>query len=234
MNISGLNPTDLNVGDSNTVDLNAADSNTTGQPISVGPLPGLTWVPQNGAASFDHDRGQLTVVAEPGVDWSNDSVGGSRQTDASLLGFEAPAEFSLSARVRVGGQHDGQRTTFDAGVLALWSDSDHWAKLCFEYSPAGQPMVVSVVTNEYSDDCNSSIVTSDAVYLRITRTGPAWAFHASADGITWDFVRLFRLATTTPVHVGFLSQAPMGQSCVALFNEIRFSRSAVRDLRDGS
>jgi len=196
----------------------------------ISTLPDLAWVPQNGTAHVNETPGQLTLVADPGVDWSNDAVGGSSQTDASLLGFEAPAEFTLSARVRV----EGQRSTFDAGVLALWSDADHWAKLCFEFSPAGDPMVVSVVTNGCSDDCNSSLVPSDAVYLRVTRTGPAWAFHASSDGNTWDFVRLFRLATSAPIRVGFLSQAPMGQTCVAHFDEIRFTHSAPRDLRDGS
>jgi len=198
--------------------------------ISIATLPDLAWVPQIGTAHVDESLGQLTLVAEPGVDWSNDALGASSQTDATLLGFEAPAEFSLSARVRVA----GRRTTFDAGVLALWADSDHWAKLCFEYSPDGHPMVVSVVTNGFSDDCNSTLVTTDAVYLRVMRTGAAWAFHASTDGVSWDFVRLFRLNATGPIRVGFLSQAPMGESCVARFDEIRFSHDVPQDLRDGS
>lgn len=214
----------------NSTDPTTARMNGGTTSIRISTLPDLTWAPQSGTAVFNESLGELTLVAEPGVDWSNDSLSGSRQTDASLFGFEAPAEFSLSARVRV----DGQRTTFDAGVLALWSDSDHWAKLCFEFSPAGAPMVVSVVTNDYSDDCNSSLVTSDAVYLRVTRTGPAWAFHASSDGIRWDFVRLFRLNSAEPTRVGFLSQAPMGTACVAQFDEITFSHDVSPDLRDGS
>ena len=198
--------------------------------ISIGTLPHLTWAPQRGTARYDEPAGELTLVAEPGVDWSNDSLGAGTQTDATLLGFEAPAEFSLSARLRV----VGQRTTFDAGVLALWSDADHWAKLCFEYSPDGHPMVVSVVTNDFSDDCNSTLVTTDAVYLRVTRTGAAWAFHASTDGASWNFVRLFRLNAAGPIRVGFLSQAPMGEACVARFDEIRFSHDVPQNLRDSS
>src|SRR5699024_6132347 len=114
----------------------------------------------------------------------------SRQ-DATSLGFTPEGDFQFSARVEV----PGPRTTFDAGVLTLWVDSQYWAKLCFEYSPQGTAMVVSVVTNGYSDDANSWLVDGDAVYLRICRIGPAYAFHASADGHTWDFVRLFRLDT---------------------------------------
>ena len=42
-------------------------------------------------------------------------------------------DFRLSARVTV-----DFRATFDAGVLLLWLDEAHWAKLCFEYTPDGR------------------------------------------------------------------------------------------------
>ena len=93
-------------------------------------------------------------------------------------------------------------------------------------------MVVSVVTNGFSDDVNSFLV-DDAVYLRVSRVGPAWAFHASPDGVEWRFVRLFRLYTDEPVHVGFMSQAPLGEPCVAVFDEIDYRREAPADLRSG-
>ena len=57
-----------------------------------------------------------------------------------------------------------------------------WAKLCFEYSPQREPMVVSVVTRGLSDDCNSFVVDGATVWLRIARVGSAFAFHASTDG----------------------------------------------------
>ncbi|TDC82544.1 DUF1349 domain-containing protein [Micromonospora sp. KC606] len=198
--------------------------------IGVAGLPPLAWVPQNGEGSFDEERGELVLVAVAGVDWTNDPLGGGRQHRASALSFEAPAEFTLSARVRV----DPPRTTFDAGALAVWVDEDHWAKVCFEWSPAGQAMVVSVVTNDSSDDCNSSVVVAADVWLRITRTGAAWAFHASPDGVLWHFVRLFRLASRRPARVGFLAQAPLGDRCVVRFDQIRLAAKAPADLRDGS
>ena len=95
-------------------------------------------------------------------------------------------------------------------------------------------MVVSVVTDHFSDDGNSTLISTDHVYLRIVRTGPAFAFHSSTDGITWDFVRLFRLAGTGELTVGFMSQAPMGPACVAHFSDIRLLDRAPQDLRDGS
>ncbi|ALE05744.1 hypothetical protein AL755_10150 [Arthrobacter sp. ERGS1:01] len=197
---------------------------------SIAGLPALAWMPAGNASTVDGGAGSLALTAAPGVDWSNDALGGAPQHRAAALGFIAPASFSLSARVRV----DSPRTTFDAGALCLWADSDHWAKLCFEYSPGGEAMVVSVVTNGHSDDCNAAVVADPWTYLRVSRVGPAWAFHSSSNGTEWSFVRLFRLHTDQPVHVGFLSQAPMGEACVARFDHIAFGGQAPANLRDGS
>ncbi|TDB81902.1 DUF1349 domain-containing protein [Micromonospora sp. KC721] len=198
--------------------------------VDLAGLPPLAWVPRDGEGAYHAERGELLLVADAGVDWTNDSLGGGRQHRAAALSFPAPAEFNLVARIRV----DPPRTTFDAGALAVWVDEDHWAKVCFEWSPAGQAMVVSVVTNDWSDDCNSSVVTAAEVWLRITRTGPAWAFHASSDGVDWQFVRLFRLASRQDARVGFLAQAPLGDRCVVRFDQIRLTGTAPADLRDGS
>lgn len=193
-------------------------------------LPELEWTNGASAGSFDSGAGELVLRASAGVDWSNDSLEGGSQHGASMVGFRAEGDFALCARVRVA----SPRTTFDAAVLGLWADENHWAKLCFENSPASQPMVVSVVTNRFSDDCNSTLVNDPAVFLRVSRVGSAYAFHSSADGKLWDFVRLFRLHTEVTPRVGFMAQSPTGESCEATFDEIRYARAAPVDLRDGS
>lgn len=192
------------------------------------PLPPLHWLSHEGAGEVG--EGVVTLIAPAGTDWTNDALGAPPQHAAPALVFDAPAELALSARVRV----PTPRTTFDAGALVLWADERHWAKLCFEQSPQGRAMVVSTVTNEYTDDCNSWDVDDDSVHLRVVRTGPGWAFHASRDGQVWEFVRLFRLFTDLPVSVGFLAQAPLGESCTAVFDRITLSGVAPVDLRDGS
>ena len=192
-------------------------------------VPPLEWVNGGGTAENPAD-GILRITAAAGVDWSNDAFGGPQQHAATLLGFVPSGDFSLSARAVV----HGERSTFDAAALAIWGDRDHWAKLCFEYSPQGEAMVVSVVTNEYSDDCNSTVVSEEAVYLRVTRSGAGWAFHSSVDGHTWVFVRVFRLASAGAVSVGFLAQAPLGESCVVEFDNITYSTAIPADFRDGS
>ncbi len=198
--------------------------------LSLPGLPDLHWTGTESDAAYDESARALTLRAAGGVDWTNDAMGGAAQHAATALAFPAPeGDFTLSARVRV----PGERSTFDAGALALWSGPDRWAKICNEYSPQGESMVVSVVTNGFSDDANGAVFTSDAVSLRIARTGPAVAFHHSLDGESWHFLRLFRLdADPSTISVGFLAQAPMGAGATAIFDEIAFDRRSLGDLRD--
>ena len=193
-------------------------------------LPALVWTHGEGRGSFDSERGQLTLTSAAGVDWISDARTGRKVQEATSWVFSpAGGDFTLSARARA----QGPRTTFDAAVLTLWADADHWAKLCFEYSPQGDPMVVSVVTDDYSDDSNGPVVVGDEVHLRVARLGPAWAFHFSTDGLRWHFVRVFRLRTPVPVSVGFMAQAPTGPSCTVQFDQIRYAEETLADLRDG-
>lgn len=200
--------------------------------VALPGLPPLTWTGAAGSATVDPGAGSLVLDAAAGVDWTNDAGGSPQQHGASALAFAAPSgDFTLSARVRV----PGPRTTFDAGALALWSDPDHWAKVCDERSPQRRDMVVSVVTDGYSDDANGRLLDADGVFLRVARVGSAWAFHSSDDGATWDFVRVFRLGSgDAPWSVGFLAQAPTGRGCRAVFDRIELRERTLADLRDGS
>ena len=181
----------------------------------------------------------LTLTAAAGTDMFVDPAGTGRLPDAGRLTGTPPAgDFSLTAHVSV-----VFASTYDAGVLVLDAGPRHWAKLCFELSPQGTPMAVTVVTRGTSDDCNSFEVTGDSLWLRMTRSGAAWAFHASTDGAWWRLLRYFSLGPASgqasgqasgEVRVGFLAQSPTGQGCTATFGQISFRSGAPADLRDGS
>ena len=124
-----------------------------------------------------------------GTDWFVDPQRSAEpKLNAPALLGGSSGDFLLSARVTV-----DFAGTYDAGVLVVYESDDVWAKLCFEYSPQREPMVVSVVTRGVSDDCNSFVVDDESVWLRIARVGPAYAFHASTDGSNWSFIRHFAL-----------------------------------------
>ncbi len=172
----------------------------------------------------------LVLTAQGASDLFVDPAGDGPAPDAGrLVGLPPDGDFTLAARVTV-----GFRNTYDAGALLLYADERHFAKLCLEYSPQHRPTAVTVVTRGSSDDCNSFEPGGDTLWLRITRTGPVWAFHAATDGVFWRLLRYFALDAAAPMKIGFLAQSPTGDGCTAAFDDIAFRPGAPKDLRDGS
>ena len=181
--------------------------------------------PQNQQATAD----TLAITAGPKTDLFTDPGGEVTLSNSPRLLFTPDTEFQFSARVTVEFASD-----FDAGVLLLYADPSHWAKLCFEFSPQRQPMVVSVVNHEVSDDCNSAIIEGNSVYLRVSRLQDRlFAFHYSTDEQTWHLVRYFKLDGNSPIQAGFSVQSPTGQICSATFSNIRYQTKKLPDLRSG-
>lgn len=197
--------------------------------IELEPMPmPMRWLAP--PVSWHAEGSTLSVVAGGRTDWFVDPSGAREPAlnGAALVG-DAPGDYLFSARVRVRFE-----ATFDAGVLMVHAGERTWAKLCFEYSPAKEPMVVSVVTRGTSDDANGFVVGGDEVWLRIARLERAFAFHASVDGRDWSLVRHFTLGDDVEPAVGFEAQSPTGEGCAVTFEEIRFAAGRLRDIRDGS
>jgi regulation of enolase protein 1 (concanavalin A-like superfamily) len=162
-------------------------------------LDPLEWAVEQGS--------RLVIRAGAMTDLFVDPKDGRKQDAAPAALFLPPdRSFMLSARVTV-----GFSATYDAGVLHVRAADDRWAKLCFEYSPQGQPMVVSVVN----------------------RGETATAFHYSLDGVHWSFVRHFSLGALDGLRVGFSSQSPTGKGCRSEFADIRYRAGFPGDLRSG-
>jgi regulation of enolase protein 1 (concanavalin A-like superfamily) len=182
-------------------------------------VPPVSWHAESNAA--------LTIAAGANTDLFIDPGGTATILNAPRLLGSPTGEFVLSARVTV-----EFAATFDAGVLLLYGNERLWGKLCFEYSPQHQPMVVSVVTRGTSDDANAFVVAGNQVWLRVARLGGACAFHASTDGTYWQLIRHFALEGA--LAAGFLAQSPTGAGCTARFDDIQFSPVRLRELRDGT
>jgi uncharacterized protein len=188
----------------------------------------LRWDGEN-ASSYTTSEDGLVIEAGPKTDLFIDPRRSAETLNAPHLLASAVGDFLLSARVRV-----DFKQSFDAGALLLWLNDRAWAKLAFEMSPQGEPMVVSVVTRGTSDDCNAFVVPGGHVWLRIARVGPAYAFHASTDGTYWRLIRLFSLYAAGSPSYGFAAQSPKGGGCAATFDAICYEPRRLADLRDGS
>lgn len=197
--------------------------------MSIGALPmPLQWLrePQSWSAP---DGASLRIAAGPHTDWFTDPQQlAEPKLNAPALVGSASGDFLLSARLTV-----DFAKTYDAGVLVVYASDSVWAKLCFEYSPQREPMVVSVVTKGVSDDCNSFVVDDASVWLRIARIGTAFAFHASTEGSRWSFIRQFALESSAEPLVGFAAQSPTGDGCAVVFDRIAYETTRLGDLRSG-
>jgi hypothetical protein len=199
------------------------------QPLTIAAVPmPLRWLRE--PLRWHSDGGTwLTIVTGPRTDLFVDPAGTSEALNAPCLAGQPGADFQLSARVTV-----DLAATYDAGALLLHAHDRAWAKLCLEYSPQGRPTVVSVVTRGVSDDCNSTELDDGPAWLRVARLGPAFAFHASTDGVYWRLVRYFALDEADRMAVGFLAQSPTGDGCGATFDQIRYTPRRLEKLRDGT
>jgi regulation of enolase protein 1 (concanavalin A-like superfamily) len=188
---------------------------------------GLQWEIE--PASSHIDGADITVEATGQSDYFIDPAGTVTALNGSRAVGPAPdSDWQLSARVVA-----DLSATYDAGVLLLWSDERHFAKLCLERSPHGEAMIVSVVTREVSDDANAWDVEGDAAWLRISGlTNDAYAFHSSKDGAHWELVRHFRLVGSRPMKYGISAQSPIGDGCSVTFEGLSVARRSLTDLRD--
>jgi hypothetical protein len=203
--------------------------NLPGLPFTLSPSDAAAWTITEAPATVTAGATPHSdIFIDPGT--GNQLNAESMLNAATLLGIPPDGDFQFSARVTV-----AFASTYDAGVLLLWLDDHHWGKLCFEYSPNGEPMIVSVVTRGVSDDANAFVVDGTTVWLRISRIDHAYAYHASLDGKTWRMIRFFTIdSTSTSTAIGFEAQSPTGDGCVVTFDEVRFTGERLADLRDGS
>jgi regulation of enolase protein 1 (concanavalin A-like superfamily) len=198
-------------------------------PFPIVPSPPEAWRRDEQIGAVIGDAGPHTdLYVNPGGAGSSDAE--SMLKAATLLGTPPASDFQLRARVTV-----GFGAMYDAGVLLLWVDERNWGKFCFEYLPAGKPMIVSVVTRGVSDDANAFAVAGRSVWLRVFFIDQVYAYHASTDGKTWQLVHVFSLGERLAGHrIGFEAQSPTGDGCTVTFADICFVAEPLGDLRDGS
>ena len=158
-------------------------------------------------AEWDAEPARLRVSAPAQTDWFIDPISARPvRTEPVLAGPPPTGDFTWQAQVVLDGD-----AMFDAAGLFVYDDDDHWAKLAVEVTAAG-PTIVSVVTDTFSDDCNSTVLAQRSAWLRLARVGEAIALHASDSGGRLKLVRVFRPASAAP-RVGFVCQAPTGAGC---------------------
>src|SRR5207344_1476708 len=151
--------------------------------IRINSIPyGMFW--ENKADKFSANNGEMIMVAGEKTDMFRDPNVTYNTDNAPKLLFEGDENFVLIASI----EH-AFASKWDGGALVVKQDSLHWIKFCFEKDYTGAKRVVSVVTNDISDDCNSEEMKSNKVFYKVAKAGNVITLYCSENGIKWFLVR---------------------------------------------
>ncbi|MCE2997727.1 MAG: DUF1349 domain-containing protein [Cyclobacteriaceae bacterium] len=167
---------------------------------------------------------ELVMVAGEKTDMFRDPNVTYNTDNAPKLLFKPDENFVLSAAI----EHSFTNK-WDGGALVIKADSLHWIKFCYEKDYTGAKRVVSVVTKNISDDCNSVELTTNKVYYKIAKADNVITLYYSTNGTNWFLVRHLQFDVKSPLKVGFLAQSPTGTRCEVKFSEIRYQAKKIKD-----
>lgn len=182
----------------------------------------LRW--ENHPMNYSIKGNELTMLAGEKTDMFRDPNVTYNTDNAPKLLFKADDNFILSAAI----EHSFANK-WDGGALVIKSDSTHWIKFCFEKDYTGAKRVVSVVTKNISDDCNSVEINSNKVFYRIAKAEKVITLYYSTNGENWFLVRHLQFDTRPGFEVGFLAQSPTGSKCEVKFSSIQYQAKKISD-----
>jgi len=151
---------------------------------------------------------------------------GISTTTAPFLYKEVKGDFLISVCVK-----PAFVSTYDACAVFVYANEKHWLKTAFEFTDLDTCSIVTVATDNYSDDANGVDMKEEAVYLQIIRKGDVFACHYSTDGIEYKMARLLRLCVPATVKAGIAVQSPTGIGQFMEFRDFKISQTLPEDIR---
>jgi uncharacterized protein len=183
----------------------------------------------NKATVISETKDIIEIIAPKKSDFFIDELSKVERNDAPFYYEKRKGDFVLKAKIR-----PEFKKTYDAGGLFVYDSNKKWIKLEFEKTDLGYPSVVSVITNNTSDDSNGEKLEEyEEIELQIVRKGDYWALHYSIDGKKWKMVRYFKLKMKEELKIGLESQSPIGNGCKVIFSKIKISENDVKNMRKG-
>jgi uncharacterized protein len=191
--------------------------------VKINAIPSLlTW--ENEPKSVTLKEGILEIEAGPKTDMFRDPNVTYNTDNAPKLLFVPDKDFVLSATL----EHSFINK-WDGGAIVLKADSLNWVKFCFERDYLGYRRVVSVVTKDVSDDCNSLAVNDNFIHFKIAKADNVITLYVSTDGKKWLLIRHLQFNTNKEIKVGFLAQSPLGYRCKVKFSNIKYEARKIKD-----
>lgn len=182
----------------------------------------LSWT--NKPISFKLNPESIFIEAGEKTDMFRDPNVTYNTDNAPRLSFTADPNFVLTAEI-----HHDFASKWDGGAIVLEADKLNWIKFCFEKDYTAMHRVVSVVTKDISDDCNSVAIAANQVFYKIAKADNVITLYYSADGKKWFLIRHLQFNTTKPIKLGFMAQSPTGKNCKVTFSNITYSTKKIKD-----
>ena len=195
-------------------------------------LPGISFTRSlnQAARSAKVEGGMISLASEGGRDNFRDPDGKLSNNTAPVLLAEVDnaKSWTLSGLVT-----PSFNATYDAGTFYIWVDDAHWLKMAMERDERGRVRIVSVRTNDTSDDNNHDVVTAPNVWMKISSDTKTVGFYYSTDQKSWQLIRLFKNDYPQKLWVGVSAQSPQGKGSVTQFRDLTLTKTSISDFRLG-
>ncbi|MGZ0075045.1 DUF1349 domain-containing protein (plasmid) [Sphingobium limneticum] len=195
-------------------------------------LPGISFTRSlnQAARSAKVEGGMISLASEGGRDNFRDPDGKLSNNTAPVLLAEVDnaKSWTLSGLVT-----PSFNATYDAGTFYIWIDDAHWLKMAMERDERGRVRIVSVRTNDTSDDNNHDVVTAPNVWMKISSDTKTVGFYYSTDQKSWQLIRLFKNDYPQKLWVGVSAQSPQGKGSVTQFRDLTLTKTSISDFRLG-
>jgi regulation of enolase protein 1 (concanavalin A-like superfamily) len=183
---------------------------------------GLFW--ENTPETFSVKDDQIVIKAAGKTDMFRDPNVTYNTDNAPKLLFEADENFVLTVSI----EH-AFTSKWDGGAIVIKQDSLNWIKFCFEKDYTGAKRVVSVVTKNISDDCNSIEMNANKVFYKVAKANNVITLYCSADASKWYLIRHLQFDAHKGFKLGFLAQSPTGDRCEVKFSNIVYQVKKIKD-----
>ena len=179
---------------------------------------------ENKAEKISTTNNGMIMVAGEKTDMFRDPNVTYNTDNAPKLLFTPDSNFVLIASI----EHSFSNK-WDGGAIVLKQDSLNWIKFCFEKDYTGAKRVVSVVTKNISDDCNSVEIKTNKVFYKLAKAGNVVTLYYSLEGKKWFLIRHLQFDTDKNLTLGFLAQSPTGKKCEVKFSNISYQAKKIKD-----
>ncbi|HEX3077813.1 MAG TPA: DUF1349 domain-containing protein [Lachnospiraceae bacterium] len=180
----------------------------------------------NEPVSFSCNDDTITMEAGSGTNLFNDMCNDYRGDYFPFYYIVQKGDFTIRCKIS-----PEFKALYDLGCIIVYDNQNKWIKFAYENSDSGHPAMVSVVTDEVSDDCNGEKIYQDGVWMQIIRKGNNFSLHYSEDKERWTLVRIFRLEMNEEIKLGISAQCPMGESCVVKFEGLEVLENKYSNIR---